>query len=442
MKNLGLRGVLLAVCMALVVTVATVPERTARAEKHQGPLAYPQPGPFIDIQVDSKENYEPAVAYSADRNEYLVVWQTEQDSSTWDIWARRVRADGIVQGPSPFCVATSEGKKRMQPAVAYNPVRDEYLVVYTYEFAGLDDDIMATVVGGDLSWKSSEYSISSPTDIQWSPEVAYNTQDDEYLVVWWNVWGDGRRDIYAQRLESDGSPFPGGPATIAADATELYSLPDVAYNEARNQYLIAYNYIASSLSTEGNVRGKVASADLSTLSSERHICDNTDNQGSLAVAAGPDEYLVTWTDENTTTGYYDIFARRLSGNGGTPVGPADGFPIAQFSFGSCYMPDVDYAWIYGYMVTWHGYSSTYLDDVYGHQVPVGSDAPRGLFFGVNGGMGSRQGTPAIACAPPGDCLVASEDNLDHTTWTQADYEIRGSFLLAWRQFVPSVLRNY
>jgi len=106
------------------------------------------------------------------------------------------------------------------------------------------------------------------------------------------------------------------------------------------------------------------------------------------------------------------------------------------------MPDVDYAWIYGYIVTWYGYSATYLEDVYGHQVPVGSDSVKGLFFGVNGGMGSSQRTAAIACAPPGDCLVASEDDLDHTTWTQGDYEIRGSFLRAWRQYVPAALRNY
>ncbi|NIN65247.1 MAG: hypothetical protein GTO63_11235, partial [Anaerolineae bacterium] len=78
-------------------------------------LAYPLPGPFIGIQVDSKENLQPAVAYSGEHAEYLVVWTTQQDAFTWDIWARRVGSDGILKGPSEFCVATSAGKWRWEP---------------------------------------------------------------------------------------------------------------------------------------------------------------------------------------------------------------------------------------------------------------------------------------------------------------------------------------
>jgi hypothetical protein len=261
-------------------------------------------------------------------------------------------------------------------------------------------------------------------------------------VVWGNVWGSGVHDIYAQRLYGDGTLASKNPVSIASDAVELRSIPDVAYNAARNEYLIVYNYSATSISTQGEIHGKVAAANLGTLSSEIQICHNSDDQARLAVAAGPDEYLVAWEDENTTSGFYDLFARRLSGNGGTPLGPAGGFPVAQFSLGDCSRPDVDYAWIYGYIVTWDAYSSTYLEDVYGHQVSVGWDGVKGLAFGVNGGMGSSQRNAAIACAAPGDCLVASEDDLDHTTWTPGDYEIRGSFLRAWRQFVPAALRKY
>jgi len=278
--------------LALVLMVATPPDLPVRATKDQGPLgADPQPGPFIGIEVDTKGNYEPAVAYSPKRNEYVVVWRTDQDSNTWDIWARRVAADGTLLGPSAFCVATSAGKKRTEPSIAYNPVRDEYLVVYTYEHSLTDYDIKYTVVGGDLSWKSIEYVIYQPTSIQWSPKVVYNTQDDEYLVVWANVWGDGVHDIYAQRRHSDGSGFLVNHVAIATDptATELRSIPDVAYNAARNEYLIAYNYSASSISTQGEIHGKVVAANLSTLGSERQICHNSDDQGRLAVAAGPDE---------------------------------------------------------------------------------------------------------------------------------------------------------
>jgi hypothetical protein len=434
----------IAALLALVLMIATAPDLPVSAGKHQKPLAYPQFGPFFSIhQGDTKGNYEPAVAYSPNRNEYVVVWRTDQDYNTWDIWARRVGADGSLKGPSAFCVATSASMQRSEPAVAYNPVRDEYLVVYTY----CDDsdpmneiyDIKATVVKGDLSGKDSEYDIYQGSGDQWRPKVAYNTQDDEYVVVWGNHWASGVHDIYAQRLHSDGSLFPSF-VTIATDPTELRSIPDVAYNAARNEYLIAYHYFASSISINGDIRGKVVSANLGTLGTERHICENLDDQDSLAVAAGPDEYLVTWEDENTVSGYDDIFARRLSGNGGVPLGPADGFPVGQFSWGSCFLPDVDYGWIHGYVVTWHTYDTTYLEDLYVHQVHVGSDGVQGV-AGMSRGEGSQRNS-AIACAPPGDCLKVNEDDLDWTTWTQGDYEIRGSFLRAWRQHLPLGLRNY
>ncbi len=439
-----LKGLSVGLIVALFLTGGVGLYRSVSAGGRQGPLAYPLPGPFIGIQVDSKENHQPAVAYSGERAEYLVVWTTHQDAFTWDIWARRVGSDGILKGPSEFPVATSAGKKRWEPAVAYNPVHDEYLIVYTYEFDDLDSDydIKATVVDGDLSWKTSEYSIYSPAGIQWTPQVAYNSEDDEYLVVWGNVWGDDRHDIYAQRLEGDGSLLP-GPVTIASHATEPRSIPDVAYNATRNEYLIAYNYSPSLITTESNIYGKVASANLGWMSpSDIHICDNTRDQGSLAVAAGPDEYLVAWTDENTGTSQYDVFARRLSGDGGTPLGPSDGFPIAQFPSASSYLPDVDYGRIYGYLVTWYSDQPSYLDEVYGNYVLSGRDEVSALPFGVNGGMGSSQRTPAIACTPIGECLVVSEDNLDWPTWTPKDYEIRGSFILPWRIQLPIVLRNF
>ena len=37
---------------------------------------------------------------------------------------------------------------------------------------------------------------------RFSVDIAYNSIDDEFLVVWHNVWGGGFRDIYARRVTS------------------------------------------------------------------------------------------------------------------------------------------------------------------------------------------------------------------------------------------------
>jgi hypothetical protein len=54
----------------------------------------PQFGPVIQIWDDAGDNLYPAVAYNPLHDEYLVVWVTKQDESSWDIWGRRLRGDG------------------------------------------------------------------------------------------------------------------------------------------------------------------------------------------------------------------------------------------------------------------------------------------------------------------------------------------------------------
>jgi hypothetical protein len=402
------------------------------------PAAPPRFGPFVTIWEDSVDNLEPAVAYNNEHDEYLVVWYTKQGPNTWDIWARRVGSDGTLK--SWFNVATGVGK-RWEPAVAYSPVRHEYLIVYTYEVGASDYDLYATRVKWDGSWKSAEFVIVAPLGIQWTPAVANNSQDDEYLVVYANVWASGVHDIAGQRVDGDGTLLSW--RNIASSATDLRSVPDVAYNAARNEYLIAYSYMQGSILTQNDIYGKIASANLGELSpQEIHICDNNRDQGRPAVAAGPDEYLVAWLDGVFGSGQDDVFARRLSGDGGVPLGPPEGFPIAQFGSASCFWPDVAYGPVYGYVVTWHSWNTTYLEDVYANYVRSGQDQVSGLPFGMNGGMGSSQRNAAVACTPSGEFLVATEDNLDWTTWTPADYEIRGSFALPHRAYLPLVLREH
>jgi hypothetical protein len=433
--------VLLLVAGLSLLTGTLAPMATAREDVWEPDRVnwdgVPRFGPFITIWEDGLGNYEPAVAYNSQHDEYLVVWYTKQGPNTWDIWARRVSGDGSLK--SWFNVATG-ASKRWEPAVAYSPVQDEYLIVYTFEVGASDYDILATRVKWDGSWKSAEFVIMNPSGIQWTPSVAYNSQNDEYLVVYANVWASGTHDIAAQRVDGDGTLLSW--RNIASSATELRSVPDVAYNAARNEYLIAYSHMQGSILTQNDIYGRVATANLGDLSpQEIHICDNNRDQGRLAVAAGPDEYLVAWLDGVFGSGQDDVFARRLSGDGGVPLGPADGFPIAQFAPASSFWPDAAYSPIYGYVVTWHSWNATYLEDVYAGCVSSGQDQVSGIPFGMNGGMGSSQRNAAVACASTGGFLVATEDDLDWTTWTPADYEIRGSFALPHNVYLPLTLKN-
>jgi hypothetical protein len=66
------------------------------------------------------------------------------------------------------------------------------------------------------------------------PVVAYNSQRQEYLVVWYNDRA-GNDDIRAQRLSKYGAPL-GGPFYISAGSGADRRYPDVAYNSVQDQY--------------------------------------------------------------------------------------------------------------------------------------------------------------------------------------------------------------
>lgn len=411
--------------------------RPVSEEASPATLQSPILGSFIDIWVDTVNNYEPAVAYNSNHDEYLVVWYNDQGGGTWDIYARRVDGDGTLL--SNFTVFHDAGCHDWQPDVAYNPVQDEYLIVYTYEASVSDYDVYARLVkwnGADLGdSRYAEFAINDEGGIQRNPAVAYNSQSNEYLVAYDNWWSSSLHDVDARRVDKDGTALGGSSGVnIATGAGELRHWPDVAYNAAQNEYLIVYNYTSG---TNGDILGKVTSANLGTLSSEKTICaDSSYDQDFPAVAAGPDEYLVVWEDGNWGTNDYDIFARRVSGDG-DPQGSSIGFAIDGLGDGNLHVdPAVAYGAGYGYLVAWRYYEGGSNQNIYGRYVMPGQDSAAGEEFAIDSGLDS-QANPAVACNSNGDCLVVEEDN-----WPGPDYEIRGRFVQPHHIYLPLVLRNF
>ncbi len=431
----------LVLTLGLLMALVAIPDQGLAQPVSAGtdPAAVQSPilDPFINIWVDTVDNRLPAVAYNSNHDEYLVVWYNDQGGGTWDIYARRVRGDGTLL--SNFCVVSDAGKKNWQPDVSYSPTQDEYLIVYTYEVNSNDYDIWARLVkwdGSDLgNARYAEFPINQDNDKQWNPAVAYSSQNNEYLVVYENWWAGSLRDIDARRVDRDGTALGGASGVnIATGTGEERVFPDVAYNEARNEYLIAYTF---GVGSNGNIYGKVASANLGTLSSEIHICDDSYDQDFPAVAAGPDEYLVVWEDGTSGTDDYDIFARRVSGTG-TLQGAPGGFEIDGVGDNNLHVdPAVAYGAGYGYLVAWRYYDpGASGQDVYGRYVMPGQDSPAGDEFAIDNGPDS-QAYPAVACASSGDCLVVEEDN-----WPIGDYEIRGRFVRPYHVYLPLALRNH
>jgi hypothetical protein len=229
----------LALGAGLAMVLLTIPgssqAQLAGSGVHSVEAQSPIIDPPIDIWSDGYDNREPMVAYNSRHDEYLVVWYTRQDSYTYDIWAQRVHGDGGLE--TGFVVASSAGEERASPVVAYSPAQDQYLIAYTnfYTGGGFSCDVYATRISWDGSWTSGEFAIADAVDGQLLPAVAYNSRDDEYLVVYVNQWAGGLIDVYAQRVRAgDGQLIGQNTVASGMDADRQLVL---AYGEG-------YGYLA------------------------------------------------------------------------------------------------------------------------------------------------------------------------------------------------------
>ena len=97
---------------------------------------------------------------------------------------------------------------QIRPAIAYNPENDTYLVVWEdhhWDF-GDDWDIYGRLLAGDGAPLGAAFGIGfAEANRRLAPTVAYNPQIDEFLVVYEYEYSDADHDLYARRVSAAGA---------------------------------------------------------------------------------------------------------------------------------------------------------------------------------------------------------------------------------------------
>ena len=188
-------------------------------------------------ESDSGDHYHPVVAHNPVHGEYLVVWTNEWPGYQRDIYARRVSESGELL--TWFCITTGS-KMRDMPAVAYNAANGEYLVVWQHMVSADVTEIWGRLIAWDGSYLEPEFQIFSMTDrTSYSPRVAWNSIRNEYLVIWYGFVPITYTDlnIASKRVMADGS-MPYG-HTIVTSAGSPYNA-DLVYNASLDGYMVVW----------------------------------------------------------------------------------------------------------------------------------------------------------------------------------------------------------
>jgi len=165
-------------------------------------------GPTSRIGIDwslLKQEW-PAVAYSPQADEFLVVYQSEVDATTYEVHAVRVAAaTGTVVG-SGVVAASGSGEYRGLPDVAYDPVTNRYVIAYQFE-GGSTSAILVKTVSTDLSSISPEQQVASAWYTQ-DPAVAVGP---EGILIAWELYLPNSGAVFSRRATLEGSRSPPAP---------------------------------------------------------------------------------------------------------------------------------------------------------------------------------------------------------------------------------------
>lgn len=383
-----------------------------------------------------------AAAYNDVRDQYLVAWD-DYGSTEISVYAQVAAADGSkVSGT--ITIAHYYTYSSTEPAVAYDGQRDRYLVVYVSDSKPSlppyhDYDPSGQLVNGDGTLGDASL-LSANTNHQRRPDVAYNPIADEYLVVWQEEQGTGGLwDIWACRVRaSDLYDHPRVNIATGSTAdppdTEDRVGPSVAWAEATNKYLIAYTREGG----HGDIFAKLVNADLSgaSVAPELRLIDNIYDQRDVSVAGGFDQYLAVWQDGPSATDR-TVYARRVAADGsmGQPFRLDPTWPTTPTI---CFDPDVSFAGC-RYLAVWsHAEASPppANADTYGRWVLPWQDHPYDEPFSIASDT-SPQVSTTVACDWYGDCLYVESDLTG-----LGNYDLFGRTISPWTEdlSVPVILR--
>lgn len=389
-------------------------------------------GQDFPISQEAGEQRNPTLAYDSLRDRYLVAWE-DQRRGGWDIYGQLVAAGGQLVGDA-LPISTAPNDQR-DAVVAYNSLAGEYLVAWEDRRGGEWDIYVQRVSGeGELLDEAGEPgadpAINLPivTEIgdQLDPDLVYNPAQDEYLIVWKNYYEEfdegGQlvvydKRIYARRISASGQGLGEGFIEVSMGGGD-HTYPAVAYNSRNDEYLVIWR--RDDIGIYGQRVSSVGGLRNSRFTIFSQFNPYPAPVPAVAYNSGDNEYLVVWESETAE----NVYGQRLSSDGERLLDEPLEIAAEEDGIGEGIRPKVAHhrpeGGSEGYLVAWSDgrYSSTDRD-IYGQ------------FVSNMGKPLNEEGTP-VPCGPCANFSISSAAQ-DQSFPALAYNSLRREYLLAWQQ---------
>ncbi|HSH01783.1 MAG TPA: hypothetical protein VLL52_04630 [Anaerolineae bacterium] len=398
-------------------------------------------GPAGNKEFDA---FDPAVAYSSNNDQYLVVWAGNATTDTTSIYGQLVTASTGTNTGVEFTI--HNGVNSTRPAVAYNSTNDQYLVVWQ-DIINSQAFIYGTLVNGDGTIANNAVQISAMGAAGFNafyPDVTYNANSNEFMVVWFGRGPsevEGENEVYGHRLDNAGATTSNQiKISSMGGITHSAYHPAIAYNTSTQRYLIVWhgdtNDVGTLVTDEYEIFGQFLNNTGDTIGSRFRISEVQPDANSSYDAVYPDitynadsnQFLVAWMEDNNTIGdnTFEIYAQLLNGGGGQS---GSDFRISTTLTGTAALPSITYnPNIDTYLVTWRGDTNADLGngslatdefEIFGQMLDISANAS-GSNFRISS-MGNTDGDATYQADHP--MVIANTNRSEFYVVWHGDDEI-------------------
>lgn len=306
-----------------------------------------------------------------------------------------------VYGP---IVISADSEREVYPSVAYNSQRQEYLVVWHNDRARCDD-IRAQRLRKDGVLLGPAFYISAgcPADRHY-PDVTYDIAHDQYLVAWEQYDASNGYSIQARRVSGTGQVLDTTDIAVRGPGYNLYTpvRPAVAYAYTSDRYLVVWAETWHPTPITYQILGQVITDGGALEGSSFTISQGSDSREEPDVAYNrhANRYLVVWQQKAGVL--WDIHGQQVHGGGGLYQGD---ITIAYYTKAStapavAAIPTTPTS--AKFLVVWELLDAPNDHDIYGRL--VAEDGTASTDFWISWAGGVDETSPAVA---------GSEDNLQY-----------------------------
>ncbi len=265
-------------------------------------------------------NHNPILSFDAEMNRFLVPYD-KIVGGEYSVMASFLSSSGSLTG-SEFRIGV-EGQEHKSPDIAYDSYNRKYMVVFEdyRNFVTKDKDIFAQIVNQDGTLSGDNFSVVEAAEIQRNVRVVNDSVNNRFLVVWIDQRNASDHDIYGQLFDSDGTKI--GTEINISETTEHQSWPFLGFSPTSQKYFVGWRdqdheIYGLMMDKDGNKGNMIT------------ICSDTNSKEDPHTAYDSinDRFLIVWKDGRNDP-YGEIFGQFVNADS-TLSG--DNFSISQGDF--------------------------------------------------------------------------------------------------------------